>query len=388
MKTAKNNLILFESKLPGIPTSIFAKMTALANKERALNLAQGFPDFSCDQELQELVFKHMKEGKNQYAPMPGVPELREEIAKKIAALYQQNYNPETEITITAGATQALFTAIQAFVHPNDEVIIFTPAYDSYLPAIELAGGKTVFVPMTGPDFSVDWEKIKKLINSNTKMIIINTPHNPTGKVFSKEDLQQLEKIVKNTNILILSDEVYEHIVFDQLKHHSVCTFPHLRERSIIVSSFGKVYHTTGWKIGYCYAPDYLMKEFRKVHQFNVFSVNTPIQYAYAEYLKYSDKYLNLSSFYQQKRDYFLKLISSSRFTYTPSQGTYFQLLQYDKISQTADVEFAEELTRKFKIAAIPVSVFYYKKVSYHYLRFCFAKNEETLEKAAHILCSI
>lgn len=389
MKKKEQTLPFFlKEKLGSVSASIFSVMTAMANEAQAINMAQGFPDFSCDKELQDLVYQYIQKGCNQYAPMPGVYELRTALAGKIKELYGQTFDPETEITITAGATQAIFTAIQSFVHPDDEVIVFTPAYDSYVPAIDLAGGKPVYYQMVGPDFKIDWAKVKNLINSQTRMMIINTPHNPSGKVFTKEDLTELERILKNTNIILISDEVYEHIVFDGKRHVSVCELPYLKERSLVISSFGKVYHTTGWKIGYCYGPDYLMKEFRKVHQYNVFSVNTPIQYAYAAYLQYKEKYLSLSSFYQRKRDYFLDLIKDSAFTFKPAEGTYFQLLNYQQLSEDNDVAFAEKLTRQFKIASIPVSVFYHKKVQQHYLRFCFAKNDETLMKAAEILNNI
>jgi methionine aminotransferase len=322
---------------------------------------------------------------NQYAPMAGLMALREQIAQKTANLYEVNYNPETEITITAGGTQAIYTAIAATITEGDEVIIFTPAYDCYEPAVELNGGKSVFVQLLAPDYKVDWNQVKKLINQRTKMIIINTPHNPTGKILTKADLLALEKIVQNTDIVILSDEVYEHIIFDKQKHQSACKFPHLAERSFIVSSFGKTFHNTGWKMGYCLAPQNLMKEFRKAHQFIVFSVNTPMQYALAEYLKNENNYLELSSFYQQKRDFFVNLIKDSKFEILPSQGTYFQLLSYKNISNEKDTDFAVRLTKEHKLAAIPVSVFYQKNVDEKILRFCFAKKEETLERAAEIL---
>jgi methionine aminotransferase len=377
-----------KSKLPKVSTTIFTVMSQLANKNNAINLSQGFPDFDSSEELSGLVTQAMQKGLNQYAPMPGLISLREQIAKKTFNLYGTEYHPESEITITAGATQAIYTAIAAIIHEEDEVIIFTPAYDCYEPAIELNGGKPVFVQMSAPDYTVNWEQVKKLINQRTKMIIINTPHNPTGTILKEEDMLALEKIVSNTDIIILSDEVYEHIIFDGNKHQSACKFPGLAERSFIVSSFGKTFHNTGWKIGYCIAPKNLMVEFRKAHQFIVFSVNHPTQYALAEYLKTENNYLSLSSFYQQKRDFFNGLIKDSKFKILPSVGTYFQLLSYKGISDKADTDYAIELTEKNKIASIPVSVFYHKNVDEKILRFCIAKKEDTLLKAAEILNKI
>lgn len=379
---------LIKSKLPQVGTTIFTVMSQLANEQQAINLSQGFPDFKSDDELIKLVSNAMNKGFNQYAPMPGLMALREEIAKKTSLLYGVDYNPETEITVTAGGTQAIYTAIAATISEGDEVIIFTPAYDCYEPAVELNGGKPVFIQVLSPDYKVDWNQVKKLINQRTKMIIINTPHNPTGKILSKNDLLALEKIVSNTDIIVLSDEVYEHIIFDKQKHQSACKFPQLAERSFIVASFGKTFHNTGWKMGYCLAPKNLMKEFRKAHQFIVFSVNTPIQYALAEYLKNENNYLSLSAFYQQKRDFFVESIKDSKFTILPSQGTYFQLLSYANISNEKDTDFAIRLTKEFKIASIPVSVFYHKNVDEKILRFCFAKKQETLEQAAEILNKI
>lgn len=373
------------SKLPKVGSTIFSKMSALATQEQALNLSQGFPDFDCSTELVELVYEAMKSGKNQYAPMAGLPALREKIAEKTAFLYQGKYNPETEITVTAGATQAIFTAIAATVNEGDEVIIFTPAYDCYEPAIELVGGKPVYVQLKDPDYKINWEEVKKVINQRTKMIIINSPHNPTGSILSKKDLAELEKLTMQSNMLVLSDEVYEHIIFDGEKHNSVAAFPKLAERSFIISSFGKTYHTTGWKIGYCLAPKELMKEFRKTHQYNVFSVNTPIQHAYAKFLDRKEAYLDLANFYQAKRDLFRKLLEGSNFTLKPTSGSYFQLLGYEQISDEADTDFAIRLTKEFKVASIPVSVFYNKKVDHKVLRFCFAKQDSTLEEAAAIL---
>jgi methionine aminotransferase len=320
--------------------------------------------------------------------MPGILALREAIAKKTEELYSTKYNPETEITVTAGATQAIYTAISALINEGDEVIVFEPAYDCYVPAIELNGGKAVYAQLKFPNYKVDWDEVKKLVKRQTKMIIINTPNNPTGSIFTAADMAKLEKIVKNTDIIILSDEVYEHIIFDKFEHQSVARYPKLAERSVIVSSFGKTFHTTGWKIGYVVAPEKLMIEFRKVHQFLVFSVNTPIQYAYADFLQLKEEYLGLGKFYQEKRDYFLQQIKGSRFEPLPCSGTYFQLLKYNKISEEKDTEIAKKFTIENKIASIPVSVFYHKPTDHNVLRFCFAKDKETLEKAGAILKKI
>ncbi|MBD99294.1 MAG: methionine aminotransferase [Verrucomicrobia bacterium] len=376
------------SKLPKVGTTIFTVMSGLAAKENALNLSQGFPDFNCSDELIELVHQAMRQGHNQYAPMPGVMALREQIAFKTASLYGTQYDPEKEITVTAGATQAIFTAIAACVDEDDEVLIFTPAYDCYEPAIELVGGKPVYVQLKTPDYCIDWEEVKKMINRKTKMIILNSPHNPTGSVLSKDDFIQLEKIVHNSNIILLSDEVYEHIVFDGKSHQSIACFPELAKRSFIVSSFGKTYHTTGWKVGYCLAPADLMLEFRKTHQYNVFTVNSAAQYAYAEFLKKEDEFLGLNYFYQEKRDLFQSLIKGSRFKLSNTAGTYFQLLDYSTISDEKDTDFAVRLTKEHKIASIPVSVFYNKAIDNKVLRFCFAKENHTLEEAAAILQKI
>jgi len=377
-----------QSKLPEIPTSIFSVMSGLANEHNALNLSQGFPDFESDAKLIKLVNNAMVSGKNQYAPMPGIFSLRKAIADKMESLYSVSYNPETEITITAGATQAIFTIIAATISKDDEVIVFKPAYDCYEPTIELFGGKTIAVQLNPEDFKINWEAIKGLINDKTKMIIINTPHNPSGRVLSKNDMLQLEALLKNTNILLLSDEVYEHIIFDNEQHQSAGLFPALAERTFITASFGKTFHNTGWKVGYCIAPAELTKEFRKVHQFNVFSVNHPTQVALAEYLKTPSNYLELGSFYQEKRDLFLSLLKDSRFKFTPSKGTYFQLLNFTNITEESDYDFAVRLTKEHKIASIPISVFNENKYDSKVLRFCFAKTDETLKRAAQILNQI
>jgi methionine transaminase len=378
----------FSSKLPEIPTSIFSVMSKLATQQNALNLSQGFPDFESDSKLIDLVNIAMKKGKNQYAPMPGIFSLRKAIAEKMEKLYGVSYNPETEITITAGATQAIFTIIAATVKKDDEVIIFKPAYDCYEPSIQLFGGKPIAVQLNPEEFSINWDEVKQLITNKTRMIIINTPHNPSGRVLSRKDMLQLEEIVRDTNILLLSDEVYEHIIFDDEKHQTAALFPALAERTFITASFGKTFHNTGWKTGYCIAPSELTKEFRKVHQFNVFSVNHPTQVALAEYLQTPSNYLDLGDFYQEKRDLFLSLIKDSRFVFTPSKGTYFQLLNFSTITNESDYDFAVRLTKEQKIAGIPISVFNENKYDSKVLRFCFAKTDETLKKAAEILCKI
>ena len=377
-----------KSKLPNVKTTIFTSMSKLAKDYNAINLSQGFPDFDSDSKLIELVTKAMKNGFNQYAPMQGILELREQIATKFDNLYSATYHPDTEITITSGATQAIFTIISAFINQDDEVIIFKPAYDCYEPAIELHKGKPVFVQLQAPTYKVDWNEVKQMINDKTKMIIINTPHNPSGTVFDKDDMLALQNLVKDTDIIILSDEVYEHIIFDKAQHQSVCLFSRLKERSFICASFGKTFHNTGWKMGYCAAPATLMHEFRKVHQFNVFCVNHPMQIAFAEYLKHPNNYLSLNSFYQGKRDFFLNAIQSSRFKFIQASGTYFQLLDYSAISKASDIEFAKLLAKNHKLAAIPTSVFNINNKDFNMLRFCFAKKKETLVKAAEILCKI
>jgi methionine transaminase len=373
------------SKLPAVGTTIFSIMSKLAGEHNAINLSQGFPDFQVSSDLLDLVNKHMRNGHNQYAPMPGILPLREAIAEKTESLYGAKYDPETEITVTSGATQAIYTAIAATIREDDEVIVFEPAYDCYAPAIELNGGKAIYIQLTHPDYSIDWDRVQKVINHRTKMIIINTPHNPTGSVMTADDMAKLSKITSNSDIIILSDEVYEHIIFDGAEHQSVAKYPKLAERSFIVSSFGKTYHTTGWKIGYCLAPKNLMAEFRKVHQFLVFSSNTAIQHAYADFLRDKEQYLGLNKFYQEKRDHFASMIKNSRFRFKPSKGTYFQLLSYDGLFKEKDADLAVRLTKEKGIAAIPVSVFYHLHDDNSVLRFCFAKSEETLEKAAAIL---
>jgi methionine aminotransferase len=376
------------SKLPAIGTNIFTVMSGLAAEVGAINLSQGFPDFNTSPELVELVHTAMKNGQNQYAPMPGVMALREQVARKTERLYGAVYNPDTEITITAGGTQAIFTAITAIINPNDEVIIFEPAYDCYAPAIKLMGGIVKSLELEPPDYRIAWDMVKRLINSKTRMIILNSPQNPTATILHKEDIDELCAIVKNQDILILSDEVYEHLVFDGEKHHSMAKYTELRKRSFIVSSFGKTLHATGWKLGYCVAPAFLMQEFRKVHQFLVFSVNTPLQYAIAEYLKNENHYLSLPGFFQQKRDYFRKGLEQTRFELLPCYGSYFQSVGFKNITDEKDVDFALRLTKEIGVASIPTSVFYTQGTDYQVLRFCFAKREETLDKALERLVKL
>ncbi|WP_047549928.1 methionine aminotransferase [Psychroserpens sp. Hel_I_66] len=375
-------------KLTSVETSIFTVMSALANQHNAINLSQGFPNFKSDQKLIDAVSKAMNSGYNQYAPMAGNAELRKAIAKKFELLYNTSYHPETEITVTAGATQAIFTIISTFVRQGDEVILFKPAYDCYEPAIQLNGAKPIAISLKDPDYSIDWNHVEKSINDNTKMIIINTPHNPSGTVMSKADLLKLQELTEGTNIIVLSDEVYEHIIFDGEQHQSACLFPQLKKRSFITASFGKTFHNTGWKVGYCCAPKDLMEAFRNVHQFNVFSVHHPTQKGLADYLTNPDHYLKLSQFYQKKRDVFLNLIKDSRFTFTPSKGTYFQVLNFSEITSEKDTDFAKRLTVENGISAIPLSVFNDNQRDDKVLRFCFAKTEDTLKKAAEIINTI
>ena len=363
-------------------------MSALANEYNALNLSQGFPNYPSSQKLNDFVSNAMNNGYNQYAPMAGNLDLRIAISNKYELLYKSTYHPEKEITVTAGATQAIYTIISAFIKPNDEVIIFKPAYDSYQPSVEVNGGKTITVQLSAPDYKVDWEEVASKISSKTKMMIINSPHNPSGTVWSKNDMLQLQKLTKGTDIIVLSDEVYEHIVFDGEQHQSACLFLDLKQRSFITASFGKTFHNTGWKVGYCCAPDYLMAEFRKVHQFNVFSVNHPMQKGIADYMQNAETYLGLNQFFQQKRDLFLSLISESRFKFKASKGTYFQVLDYSQITDEYDLDYAKRLTKEFNIASIPLSVFNENDKDDKVLRFCFAKTDETLVKAAEILCKI
>ncbi|HEF5155996.1 putative aminotransferase [Burkholderia multivorans] len=379
---------VFPSRLPNVGTTIFTVMSALAAEKGAVNLGQGFPDFDCDPRIVDAVAAAMRSGHNQYPPMAGVAPLREAIADKIAQLYGRRYDASTEITVTAGATQALLTAILCAVHPGDEVIVVEPTYDSYLPSIELAGGKPVFVTLEAPDYAIPFDHLAAAITPNTRMILINTPHNPTGTVWREADMRKLEDIVRGTNVLILSDEVYEHMVYDGERHESVARYPELAARSFIVSSFGKTYHVTGWKVGYVAAPAALTAEFRKVHQFNVFTVNTPMQIGLADYLRDPAPYLTLAGFYQNKRDFFRAGLERTRFKLLPCSGTYFQCVDYSAISDLPEAEFSKWLTSEIGVAAIPVSAFYHEPHESGVVRFCFAKQESTLATALERLARL
>jgi len=376
------------SKLPAFGLTIFSEMTQLADDYRAINLSQGFPDFEVHPELTGLVAHYMREGCNQYAPMQGVALLRERIAAKVLELYSAGYDPASEITVTSGATEALFAAITAVVGRNDEVILFEPAFDSYVPVIELCGGTPVYIQLKFPEYTVDWDEVRAAVSEKTRLIILNFPHNPTGAVLSQADLGHLIQIVQNTNIVLVSDEVYEHIVFDRCPHLSLSAYPQLAERSFVISSFGKTYHATGWKLGYCLAPRTLSKEIQKIHQYLTFASNTPMQHAFAEFMQKKEIYLQLSGFYQKKRDLFQAFIEKSRFKVLACHGTYFQMLDYSAITDEPDLEFARRLTVDHGVAAIPPSVFYHKKNDYRVLRFCFAKKDETLAEAAKRLCEV
>ncbi|MCX2741265.1 pyridoxal phosphate-dependent aminotransferase [Pontibacter anaerobius] len=376
------------SKLPDVGTSIFTVMSALANEHNAINLSQGFPDFNCPEPLMHLVTKYMQEGFNQYAPMAGMPQLRHKISLKTEKMYGYRPDQDTEITVTSGATEALNAAITAVVKPGDEVVVLEPCYDSYAPAIRLCGGSPIYVPLALPDFSVDWDQVKRRLSPRTRMIIINTPHNPTGAVMSKQDMNTLANLLDGSDILVLSDEVYEHMVFDGQQHYSALQHPQLRQRSFVVSSFGKTYHTTGWKVGYTIAPPQLTTELRKMHQFITFCTATPFQLAIADFMEQESHYLELPGFYQAKRDFFVKQLQETRFEVIPSAGTYFQLAKYSGISNDYDLDFARRLTTETGVAAIPVSAFYHDKTDNKYLRFCFAKSEDTLRAAGEKLAKV
>lgn len=380
-------------KLPEVGTTIFTVMSQLAADCEAINLSQGFPGFDPDPELLRLVAHHLRRGANQYAPMPGVPALRREIAVKTGRMYERRIDENTEITICTGATEGLFSAIQAIVHPGDEVIVFDPAYDSYEPAVKLAGGTTRHLPLTksspDSDFAIDWQRLRDTINRRTRLIVLNFPHNPTGAVLEPEDLDRLAEVVRDTGILLLSDEVYEHIVFDGRRHQSLLRHEELWERSFVVSSFGKTYHATGWKVGYCLARPALTTEFRKVHQFTTFAVVTPIQHALAEFMAARPQHFDeLPAFYQAKRDRFCELLKDSRFRFRPAAGTFFQMLDYSRLSDEADVDIARRLTREIRVASIPISVFCEEPFRERQLRFCFAKDDATLAEAAERLCRL
>lgn len=374
------------SKLPQVGTTIFTVMTRMAQQHQAINLSQGFPDFDCPAALRERVNHYLNDRRNQYAPMTGVPELREQIATKLLHLYDCPMDADQEITITSGATEALFDAIHAVVDRDDEVIMFDPAYDSYDPAVRLAGGKPVHLQLRSPNFSIDWNQVKDAINDCTRLIIINSPHNPSGSVMTAADMDTLASLIRDRDIYILSDEVYEHMVFDQGRHESVLRHPELRSRSFAVFSFGKTYHATGWKLAYCAAPAAMMAEFRKVHQFVTFTSASFLQYAIADFLRDCPQHhLELPDFYQQKRDYFCELLRDTRFRFTPSAGTYFQCVDYSEISDLSDMEFVSWMTREKGVAAIPLSAFYEQAPSSQIIRFCFCKDNSTLEQAADIL---
>ena len=377
------------TKLPKVGTTIFTVMSQLATEHKAVNLGQGFPDFEGPQALRDALTQAMNAGRNQYAPMTGIPKLREQIALKTERLYGRKVSPDTEITVTSGATEALFAAIAATVRPGEEVIVLDPCYDSYEPAIELSGGKAVHVPLRLPDFSVDWQRVKDAITDRTRMIIVNSPHNPSGAVLSADDLDTLAAITRDTEIFVLSDEVYEHIIFDGLEHQSVLRHAELSARSFVVSSFGKTYHCTGWKVGYCIAPPTLSAEFRKVHQYLTFCTFNPAQWAFADILENDPQhYLDLPAFYQTKRDYFRNLLKPSKFKLLPVRGAYFQLVDYSAIAQTDDLNFCEWLIREAGVAAIPVSAFYETPPDAKIVRLCFAKNDDTLTAAAERLCRL
>ncbi len=376
-----------DSKLPAVGTTIFTVMSRLAADCGAINLSQGFPDFAADAALVDAVARHMREGRNQYAPMQGVPALRQAIAAKFHHFYGATYDPDTDITITSGGTEALFDAIAAIVRPGDEVIVIEPCYDSYVPAIELNGGTAVVARMGLGDFRVDWDDVRRAISPRTRLLILNSPHNPSGTAFRDEDIDALRRVLEGTGALVLADEVYEHIIFDGRPHLSVARYPELAARSFIVGSFGKTFHTTGWKVGYCVAPPSLTAEFRKVHQFVTFATNTPVQHALAEFTR-TEALAALAPFYQAKRDYFLSLMNGSRFKPLPCEGSYFQLMDYSAISDEDDEAFAVWMTKTCGVASIPLSPFLYRQKAPRVVRFCFAKKESTLEAAAARLCTL
>ena len=373
------------SKLPQVGTTIFTVMSVLAAEHKAINLGQGFPDFMMNGGLIALVNEAMQNGHNQYVHMNGLPLLRERLAEKIQSLYAANVHPDTEITITPGGTYAIYTALTTVLQPGDEVIVFEPAYDSYIPNIIINGAVPILIPLSYPSYSINWQLVKKSITPKTKMIMLNSPHNPTGMVLSSDDIEQLRSIVRDTGIFILSDEVYEHLIFDDLPHESMLRYPDLRERSLVCFSFGKTYHCTGWKLGYCVAPDSLMKEFRKVHQFNCFSCNSPVQFALANFIQQKEQYLQLGAALQQKRDYFQLLMQQTKFKALPSHGSYFQLYSYAGISEETEMDLAVRITSQYGVASIPVSAFYTKEKDDKVIRFCFVKKEATLEEAVNRL---
>jgi methionine aminotransferase len=380
--------VIIQSKLPDVGTTIFTVMSGLANQYNAINLGQGFPDYQMSEELMNKVNEVMHKGWNQYVPMQGYMPLRESIAEKAEYLYGTKINPDSGITITPGGTYAIYTALTTILQPGDEVIVFEPAYDSYIPNIEINGARPVLIDLKFPDYRIDWDVVKRSITSRTKAILINSPHNPTGAVLGEDDIKELRNIVRGTNIFIVSDEVYEHLIFDDIPHQSILRYPDLFERSFVCFSFGKTYNCTGWKLGYCIAPAELMKEFRKVHQFNCFCCHTPSQVALAEFLKNKEAYLSLSGFMQEKRDYFIKLMANTRFTMLDSKGSYFICAKYDRISDEADKDFSIRITKEYSVATIPVSSFYKAGTDNKVIRFCFSKKKETLEAAVERLMKI
>lgn len=371
-----------QSKLPQVGTTIFTVMSSLAATHRAINLGQGFPDFDMHPELVDSVEKAMRDGLNQYVHMCGLPALRERISEKVNETYGSRVNPDTDITITPGGTYAIYTALTTILQPGDEVILFEPAYDSYIPNIEINGGIPVRIPLKHPDYSIDWEEVRQKISAKTKAIMINSPHNPSGAILSEADLKNLEKLVEGTGIFIISDEVYEHLIFEEQEHQSVLRFPSLRERAFVCFSFGKVYHCTGWKMGYCIAPEHMTQEFRKVHQYNCFTCFGPVQHALAEFIKTSSHYLELGNMLQQKRDHLMERLKSTGLKPLPTYGSYFQLYSYEGLSNMDELSFARLLTTEAGVATIPVSAFYQKPIDNQVLRFCFAKKEATLDEAA------
>jgi len=376
------------SKLPAVGTSIFTIMSALATEHKAVNLGQGFPDYPMNKELMSLVNDAMHKGFNQYVPMQGYTPLLEVLAEKVETLYQTIIHPGSQITITPGGTYAIYTALTTVLQPGDEVIIFEPAYDSYIPNVEINGAVPVLINLQFPEYKIDWNEVRKKITPKTRMIMLNSPHNPTGSVLSEEDIIQLRSVVKDTNIIILSDEVYEHLVFDNIPHQSILRYPDLLERSFVCFSFGKVYHCTGWKLGYCISSPELMKEFRKVHQFNCFSCHSPSQVALSAFLKNKNSYLSLAGFMQEKRDYFIQLMRDTRFGLLDSKGSYFICATYDKISDEKDTDLAIRITKELGVATIPVSAFYKSGTDNKVIRFCFAKKKETLEAAVEKLLKL
>ncbi len=376
-------------KLPTVGTTIFTVMSQMALDHGAINLSQGFPDFDCPERLRELVASSLNSGRNQYPPMSGIPELRQQISRKLADLYEVHTDPDQEVTVTSGATEAIFDAVQACVGPGDEVIVFDPAYDSYVPAITLAGGNAVHIPLRLPDYSIDWDQVRASLTDRTRLIIINSPHNPCGAIIEYKDLDELAASIRGREIAVLSDEVYEHMVYDGRKHHTVLSHPELRNRSYAVFSFGKTYHATGWKVAYCVAAPALTGEFRKIHQFVTFTTSSFVQYGLANFMQECPQHaIELSAFYQQKRDLFSNLLAGSRFHISASRGTYFQLADYSAISDLPDMEFVAWMTREKGVAAIPLSPFYEAAPDTHIIRFCFCKEESTLEQAAQILCAL